>query len=98
MRGVLHRNRVDAVAFVRGSEALVFEDLHGRIGVSIAALQQALDGPRREAMLTCPKWPPHPEHMISTRTIPILVSVFVTTAPSTILSKAGHPHPESNLA
>ena len=47
---------------------------------------------------TCPKCPPHEEHMISTRRIPSEVSVRVTTEPETILSKAGHPHPLSNLA
>ena len=45
-----------------------------------------------------PRWPPHPAHMISTRCIPMLTSVCVTTDPSTILSNAGQPHPESNLA
>ncbi len=42
---------------------------------------------------TWPRCPPHLPHMISTRLMPNMLSVCVTTEPLKHLSKAGHPHP-----
>lgn len=48
---------------------------------------------RGDILTTCPKWPPHELHMISTRRIPWDESTSVTTDPLKHLSNAGHPQP-----